>query len=154
MSSFAIIILLVFTALVLGASTLASHRRLSWKGSLTQGLGGLLWASPVIAVLAFVAMRVIPFFQFGTVSHQAPNGTPSWLQTEEGTADVEDVPSFAEPLTPVSIDLEKSSKDELPEWTSHKVHACPSPKAIPNRKNGGSCSKAIGKSPPPRPKPA
>ncbi len=137
------IIVLLLVALVLGVSTLASHRRLSWKGSLTQGLGGLLWASPVIAVLAFVAVRIIPYFQFGTASHHASSGTPSWLENElGGRVDVEEVPSFSksfakpwtgtkstlgdedEPNGNVSIDRETSSKDdkdELPEWTSHKV---------------------------------
>ena len=122
MSNFAIIILLVFTALVLGASTLASQRRLSWRGILTQGLGGLLWASPVIAVLAFVAVRIIPYFQFGTASHHASSGTPSWLETElGGPVEVEYVPSFSDGPRYVPLDLEESSDGKLPEWTSHKV---------------------------------
>lgn len=115
------IALLVLVALVLGASTIKSHRNLSWKASLTQGLGSVLWASPVIAILACVAMRVLPQFQFGTARPQSANSLPSWLQKEDGDVKVEEVYSFQEPTSYVSIDLEESPDTALPEWTQHKI---------------------------------
>ncbi|MCA9069694.1 MAG: hypothetical protein KDA84_12260 [Planctomycetaceae bacterium] len=115
------IALLVLVALVLVASTVVGHRQLSWKASFTQGLGSLLWASPVIAILACVAMRVLPQFQFGTARQQPANAMPSWLEENEGDLQVEDVYSFREPGSNVSIDLEESPEEGLPEWTEHKV---------------------------------
>jgi hypothetical protein len=131
MSSPGIALLLLLIALVLGASTLATRHGNSQRFSLMQGLGSLLWASPVIAVLAFVAMRVVPHFQFGT-SHQTPaEASPSWLQTEEGSVKVEDVDGFEEETTPVSTDGEAASEDPLPAWTSHEVLRLKSSKGDP-----------------------
>lgn len=114
------IAVLVLVALVLGASTVVSHRNLSWKASFTQGLGSLLWASPVIAILACVAMRVLPQFQFGTAHHNTTNSLPSWLEQDEDVK-VEEVYSFQEPASYVSIDLEETPETAVPEWTEHKV---------------------------------
>lgn len=110
--------LLLLVALVLGASVLVSHRNNSWKVSFTQCLGSLLWASPVIAVLAFVGVRVAPQFQFGTETHQPKDASPTWLQSDD---DVVDVPSFVEHTTPVSLEEESTSEDSLPAWTSQDV---------------------------------
>jgi hypothetical protein len=110
---------------VLGASTLASHRKNSWRISLTQGLGSLLWASPVIAVMAFVAMRVVPHFQFGTANQRAADALPTWLHTEG----VIDVPAFVDQTTPVSIDAD--SGDSLPSWTTQEVSRLKSSKGNP-----------------------
>lgn len=115
------IALLVLVALVLGASTALSHRKLSWKASFTQGLGSLLWASPVIALLACVAMRVLPQFQFGANRQPTNNSLPSFLEEEEGDVEVEEVYSFHESTSYVSIDLEETPDAALPEWAKHKV---------------------------------
>ncbi len=112
------IAILVAIALVLGASTINAHRKLSWSASLTQGLGSLLWASPVIAVLAFVGIRVVPFFQFGAAGHVIPDGSPSWLQTESEATVVD---SFPVETFPVSVDPEENAEHSLPEWTSRHV---------------------------------
>ncbi len=127
------IVFLVVVAFVLGTSALASHRRLSWKGSLTLGLGSLLWASPVIAVLAFVAVRVIPYFQFGAANHHAPTAKPSWLQSDDETKTVELVPYFSNETMDVSTD--ESSKEKLPEWTSHKIQLLAATKGRPEQEH-------------------
>jgi len=116
-----VIFLLVLIALVLGASTIFSVRGVSWKTGLTQGLGNLLWASPVIAVLALVAMRVLPQFQFGSAAPSSTEASPSWLETEDGPAKVEEVQHFPEVASHVSLDLEETPKAALPDWTEQEV---------------------------------
>lgn len=127
-----LIFLLVFVALVLGVSTIFSVRGVSWTTGLKHGLGSLLWASPVVAVLALVATRVLPQFQFGGAPvAYSTDDSPSWLQTDYGSEDVEDVESFPETEDQVSLD----EGAELPEWTEKPVqrlidtryHGNPSP---------------------------
>lgn len=116
-----VICLLVLIALVLGASTIFSVRGVSWKTGFKHGLGSLLWASPVIAVLALVATRVLPQFQFGSVASSSTEASPSWLETEDGPVEVEEVQQFPEVASHVSIDLEETPKAALPDWTEHEV---------------------------------
>lgn len=111
------IVILLFVALVLGASTISAHRKLSWSASLAQGLGSLLWASPVIAVLAIVGMRVVPYFQFGSAGHVKAD--PSWLQAEKGLEE-ELVDAFPQETVPVSTEVD-DAEPALPEWTSKRV---------------------------------
>ncbi len=112
------ILLLVLVALVLGASTVISHRRLSWKASLTQGLGSLLWASPVIALLACVAWKVIPHFQFRTTAnYQRSDTEPSWFKSN-GVGTVQSVPTFSN--NPETLTLDPTS-DAIPGWVDQKV---------------------------------
>ncbi len=125
------IAVLILVAVVLGASTLVGSRRHSWKVSFTQGLGSLLWASPVIAVLAFVGMRIVPYFQFGTCHQQTANPLPTWLQSEEGSTKVHDVAAFEEQTVPISVEPETSVEASLPDWTSHAVLRLASTKGNP-----------------------
>lgn len=135
MSTFApnyLIWLLLLVAIVLGASTVLSVRGVSWKTGLTQGLGSLLWASPVIAVLAFVAMRVMPHFQFGAMAQSnSSTEAPSWLETDDGQLKVEDVESFSEETVQVSHD--EDAQNALPAWTKSKVQRLEGTKSDPQR---------------------
>ena len=110
--------ILVLVALVLGASTIVNHRQNSWKVSLTQALGSVLWASPVIAVLAFVGVRVAPQFQFGTETRAPQDSIPTWLESDRQVKDVE---AFHNPSMLVSTEAEASTDDLLPVWTSEDV---------------------------------
>jgi hypothetical protein len=121
--------LLLLVALVLGASTIVSHRQNSWKVSFTQGLGSLLWASPVIAVLAFVGMRVAPQFQFGDNNRPAQDSLPTWL--EEGSAKVHDAESFPPKDSSVTVDLETVPEESLPEWITYRTQRLSSTKGDP-----------------------
>jgi hypothetical protein len=128
------IVILVLVALVLGASTISAHRKLSWSQSLFQGLGSLLWASPVIAVLAFVGIKVVPSFQFGAASHKVPDDKPSWHQTEfGGDVKVVRVDSFREDTSPILIDLEENPDHPLPEWVNNRVQALKSTAGSPEQ---------------------
>lgn len=135
MSSFApdyLIWLLLLVAIVLGASTVLSVRGVSWKTGLTQGLGSLLWASPVIAVLAFVGVKVLPHFQFGSATHLGSTSeSPSWLKTEDGELQVEDVESFANETVQVSHD--EDAENTLPAWTKSEVQRLTSTKNDPQK---------------------
>lgn len=111
------IVILVLVALVLGASTINAHRKLSWSASLTQGLGSLLWASPVIAVLAIIGMRVVPYFQFGAAGHLKSD--PAFLQNEQ-EVEPELVNDFLQETSPVSTESD-DTEAALPEWTKKRV---------------------------------
>lgn len=109
---------LLLVAVVLGGSTILIQRNKSWKAGLTQSLGSLLWASPVIAVLAFVGVRVAPQFQFGTETRAPQDAKPTWLESDRQIKEVE---SFKDPSMLVSTEADASADDSLPAWTSEDV---------------------------------
>jgi hypothetical protein len=136
MSSFApnyLIWLLLLVAIVLGASTVLSVRGVSWKSGLTQGLGSLLWASPVIAVVAFVAVKVMPHFQFGATPGNSSTAAPSWLDTDDGPLNVEDVESFPIETVDVSHGGVPAKENIVPAWTKSKVQRLEATKNDPQK---------------------